>query len=238
MFENYLKAALRNIRRHKGYSLINVVGLAIGLAFCILIFQYVRMELTYDSFHENGDDIYRFVVASQEETGDWDYTARSPIPLGPALADQYPEVVCFTRFLNRTTVVKSNRKVFNELLLFADSDVLSMFSFRMLKGNPKEALNDKYSVVLSEASAEKYFGETDPIGKTLSIKGGEEFADFVVSGVVEKIPQNSTIKFDFLLPYAAILDNLSPQLKDTWGALTTRTYFQMAKGTSPALLEQ
>jgi putative ABC transport system permease protein len=238
MLKTYLRVALRNILRHKGYSAINIIGLAIGLAVCILIFQYVRMELTYDAFHENGDEIYRFVVASQEETGEWEYTPRSPIPLGPALAEQYPDIIRFTRFLNRTTVVKSDGRVFNELLLFADSDVLSMFSFEILRGDSKEALNDKYSVVLSQNAAEKYFGEADPIGEVVSIKGGGDFADFVVTGVVEKTPHNSTIKFDFLLPYAAILDNLSPQHKDNWGALTTRTYVQVAKKTTPALLEQ
>ncbi len=238
MLKNYLNVAVRNLVRHKGYSLINIVGLAIGLAICILIFQYVRMELSYDGFHENADDIYRFVGSFQEETGEWDYSALTPIPLGPALADQYPEVIRFSRFLNRTTVVKSDGRVFNELLLFADADVLSMFSFDMLKGNPGVALNDKHSVVLSEAAAEKYFGDSDPMGKTLSIRGGDDFIDFVVTGVVEKVPHNSTIRFDFLLPYAAMLDNLSPQLTDNWGALTTRTYIQVVKGTSAALLEQ
>lgn len=238
MLKNYLNVAIRNLVRHKGYSLINIVGLAIGLAACILIFQYVRTELAYDAFHENGDEIYRFVVASQEETGEWEYTPRSPIPLGSALAEQYPGIIRFTRFLNRTAVVKSDGRVFNELLLFADADVLSMFSFDILKGNPGVALEDKHSVVLSEAAAEKYFGDGDPMGKTLSIRGGDDFVDFVVTGVVKNVPHNSTIQFDFLLPYAAILDNLSPQLTDNWGALTTRTYVQVAKGTSAALLEQ
>ena len=238
MLKNYLKVAIRNLVRHKGYSQISIVGLAIGLAVCILIFQYVRMELTFDAFHENSDVIYRFVGSFQEETGEWDYSALSPIPLGPALADQYPEVIRFSRFLNRTTVVKYNGRVFNELLLFADSDVLSMFSFDMLKGNPSVALEEKHSVILSEAAAEKYFGDSDPMGKALSIRGGDDFVGFVVTGVVKNIPHNSTIKFDFLLPYTAILDNLSPQLKDNWGALTTRTYVQVAKGTSPSLLEQ
>ncbi len=238
MVKNYINVAIRNLVRHKGYSLINIVGLAIGLAVCILIFQYVHMELTYDAFHENSDDIYRFVGSFQEETGEWDFSALSPIPLGPALADQYPEVVRFSRFLNRTTVVKSNGRVFNELLLFADPDVLSMFSFHMLKGNPGVALNDKHSVVLSEAAAEKYFGDSDPMGEALSIRGGDDFVDFMVTGVVKNVPHNSTIKFDFLLPYTAILDNLSPQLTENWGALTTRTYVQVAKGASPAMLEQ
>ena len=238
MLKNYLTVAVRNLLRHKGYSLISIVGLAIGLAVCILIFQYVRMELTYDGFHENSDDIYRFVGSFQEETGEWDYKAVTPIPLAPALADQYPEVIRFSRFLNRTTVVKHNGRVFNELLLFADSDVLSMFSFEVLKGNPSMALQEKHSVILSEAAAEKYFGESDPMGKILSIRGRDEFVDFVVTGVVKNVPHNSTIRFDFLLPYAAILENLSPQLADNWGALTTRTYLQVAKGTSSAMLEQ
>jgi putative ABC transport system permease protein len=201
MLGNYLKAAMRNIRRHKGYSLINIVGLAIGLALCILIFHYVRMELTYDGFHENSDDIYRFVGSFQEETGEWDYSALTPIPLAPALADQYPEVIRFSRFLNRTTVVKYDGRVFNELLLFADSDVLSMFSFDMLKGNPGVALKEKHCVILSEAAAEKYFGDSDPMGKALSIRGGDDFVDFVVTGVAKNVPHNSTIQFDFLLPY-------------------------------------
>jgi putative ABC transport system permease protein len=238
MLRNYMNVAIRSLLRHKGYSLINIVGLAIGLAVCILIFQYVRTELAYDAFHENGEDIYRIVTSFRQETGELEYSALSPIRLGPALAEQYPDITRFTRFLNRTTVVKSNGRVFNELLLFADTPVLSMFSFEMVRGNPDEALTDKYSVILSESAAEKYFGASDPMGKTISIKAKDGFADFVVTGVVENVPYNSTIKFDFLLPYVAILDELSPPFKESWGANTTRTYVQLAKGSSAALLEQ
>jgi putative ABC transport system permease protein len=238
MFRNYLKTSLRNLIRFKGFAFIKITGLALGMAIWILIFQYVHLEHSFDRFHENKQDIYRFTTAFQEDTGEWDYMSVAPIPLGPAIAEHYPEIENVTRFINRTTIVSAGTKSFRESLVFTEPAFFDMFSFDVLQGNPGEALKDKYNVVLTQSTAEKYFGEENPIGKTLAIKHRNEFNDFTVSAVVEDVPYNSTLQFNFLLPYETIIEQLYYDWVENWGAFTTRTYIQLAEGADPVQLEQ
>jgi len=237
MLKNNLKVALRNLLRNKSYACINIIGLAVGLAICILIFQYVYVEMSYDKFHENGKNLYRFQISKRDDSGEWDHHSLSPIPLGPVLKEKFPEIQNFTRLMNRNTIVKANENKFNETLLFTDPDFFSVFSFELLRGNRANVLSDKYSVVISATVAEKYFGTVDALGKTLSIRRGGEFHDFTVSAVCGDIPYNSTIQFDILLPSAVLLDNMDPIFKDSWGAMTARTYIRLADGTDPSAME-
>ncbi len=237
MFRNNLKVALRNLLRHKSYACINIIGLAVGLAICILIFQYVYVEMSYDKFHENGKNLYRFQISKRDDAGEWNHYSLSPIPLGPVLKEQFPEIQNFTRLMNRNTIVKANNNKFNETLLFTDPDFFSLFSFDLLRGNRVNALSDKYSAVISTTAAKKYFGTIDVLGKTFSIRRGGEFHDFTVSAVCRDVPHNSTIQFDILLPSATLLDNMDANFRDSWGAMTTRTYIRLADGSDPALLE-
>jgi len=238
MLRSYLKIAARNLIKLKVYSLINIVGLAIGMALCMLIYQYVKAELTFDSFHENKDSIYRLVPAMRQDSGEWKNYAMSPMPLGPALVEEYPEVEKIVRFTNiGEAVVKAGGRCFTERLLGADADVLKMFHFPLVEGDANLALRDKTSIVLSEAAAKKYFGTSNAIDLTVSIKLGGEFREFLVTGVAADVPRNSTISFDFLLPFAVIEDIYGERFAISWGAMVTRTYVQLADGAAPTALE-
>ncbi len=239
MLKNYLKVAIRSIFRHRVYSLINLTGLAVSLAACLLIYQYVSIELSYDSFHENGDDIYRVVPSLRDDSGEWKNYAMSPMPMAPVLAEELPEIRRFTRFTNTSAaVVKVGAKCFTEKLLYADPDMLSMFTFPLNQGDPGMALVDKASVVITESMAKKYFGSDETVGKTVSIKLGGEFRDFTVTGVAADVPHNSTVSFDFLLPFPVIQELWGEPFISSWGAMVTRTYVQLADGTDPASLEE
>ncbi|UCC80448.1 MAG: ABC transporter permease [Candidatus Zixiibacteriota bacterium] len=236
MFRNFLKVTFRNFRKYKLYTFINIIGLSVALAFCILLFKYIQIESSYDSFHENGENIYRFVTSTRQ--GDEiDHSSLSPIQLGPTVTDEIPEITRFTRLSNSTTVVRANDKAFYETLLYADPGMLNIFSFQILKGDAENPLGERNSAVITESAAEKYFGDINPLGKILSIKYKGGFEDFIITGVTKNVPYNSTIKYDILLPYGVMLDKLPDIFIRSWGARTTRTYFQLDRGTLPGLTE-
>jgi len=239
MLRSYLKIAGRSLLKLKVYSLINIVGLAIGMALCMLIYQYVKAELTFDSFHVNRDYIYRMVPAMQQDSGDWKNYAMSPMPLGPALLEEFPEVERSVRFTNISeAVVKAGGRCFTERLLGADVDVFEIFDFPLLEGDADRALLGRNSLVLSESAAKKYFGTSTAVGLTVSIKLGGEFRDFLVTGVAADVPRNSTISFDFLVPYSVIEAIYGERFTTNWGGFVTRTYVQLAQGTSSTALEE
>ncbi len=177
MLKSYLKIVLRNIKRHKGYSFINILGLAVGLACCIMIFLWVQDELSYDRFHENADDLYRVVTEYQKTepvTHYWPVCA----PLAPALKEDYPEIIKATRFtrLRRRQLIKyGNRSLIESQFCLADPDLFEMFSFPFIHGDPKKALSDPDSLILTEEMAAKYFGSENSVGKTLNINNEYDF---------------------------------------------------------------
>jgi putative ABC transport system permease protein len=240
MLRNYLKVTVRNLARHKGYSLISIFGLSMGMAVCILIFQYVYGEFSFDRYHENKDVIFRVNSTRLQESGERNPSALTPYRMAPVLAEQFPEIERITRFRNLPVIVKRGEHLFSESLLLSDPDALSMFSFEMLAGNPGAALPDKHSIILSEAAAEKYFGREDPMGQTLAIasKSKGSLGDFVVTGVVADLPVNSTIRFDFMVSMELIVDALPTFFLESWGARTTRTYVQLKEGASATALQQ
>ena len=226
MFKNYLKIAFRNLIRHKTYSFINIAGLAIGIAICILIFLFIKNELNYDTFHENADKIFR-VNSVFDIRGNVHTQAVTQAPLGPAMKGDLPEVEFATRFSTRGSVVKYQDKTFKETLTFADHDVFKMFSFPLLRGRAKEILSNKNSIVITEDVARKYFGDINPLGKRFSINIDEQFEDFIVSGVVERIPDNSSIKFDFIVPFEKLKDFVRESYFSNWGLFSLRTFVQL-----------
>ena len=195
MFKNYLKTALRNINRYKGYSFINIAGLAIGMACCILLFSFVRSEINYDRFHKNIKDIYRVLFTLKD-----DIQTVQMAPLGPALAAEFPDITMTVRLWQGNSVVRRGEELFSEQILYADPDFLKMFTFSLLIGSSEQALSDSHSVVISKEAAVKYFGNKDPLGAQLSIKLGGRFHDFKVTGITREFPKNSSIGFEFLLP--------------------------------------
>jgi len=224
VLKNYLKIALRNIKRHKGYSFINIVGLAIGMACCILILLWVQDELSYDRFHENADDIYRVIqdINFTDHSTTWTITQG---PLGPSLKENFPEIINATRITGRGLRLTYKKKNFDEDVGMADCSIFEMFTFPLVKGDPSTALSDPFSMVMTEEMAKKYFGDEDPIGKT--IKADNQW-DFQVTGVLKKVPRNSHLQFDFLIPF--IFGRELNYTVDRWGNSQFRTYVQLPKG--------
>lgn len=228
MLKNYLKIALRNIKRHKGYSFINIAGLAIGIACCILILLWIQDEFSFDKFHENADELYR-VVGDLQIEDQISRLARTPNPLGPALVAEYPEIINFTRFqgFDHWHVQSGEKNFLNDLLAVADPSFFEMFTFPFLKGNPKTALIDPLSMVITEDMAKKYFGDDEPIGKVIKI-GDKEFH---VSGLIKNIPPNSHIQFDAMFPIINMTDYWHDNF-DNWQRVMYYTYVQLQKNTS------
>ncbi len=196
MFKNYVKIAIRNIQKHKAFSTINILGLAMGMACCFLILLWVQDELSYDNFHKNADNLYRLVVTDGEN-----YGSSSPWALVSTLKKDYPEFLKGTRFIQRTYNLRFGEKKFYEEAGLVDPEFFEMFSFPFIKGNPKTALANVNSIVMTEETAIKFFGSEDPIGKTITL---ENNGDFTVTGILENVPHNSHMQFDVLVKPAAI----------------------------------
>ncbi len=193
MLANYLRTAWRNIRKHKVFSFINIAGLAVGMACCLLIFLWVKDELGFDRFHENHEELYRTVMSTE---GSW--VTSSGWALGPTLKREYPEILKATRFASRNMLLSSGDTYSYRRTAFVDPDFLEMFSFPLLIGDPQSALAVTESAVLTESAARAYFGNADPVGKTLKV-ASDQF-QVTVTGVIQDPPRNSTLLFDVLIP--------------------------------------
>jgi putative ABC transport system permease protein len=200
MLKNYLKIAIRNLLKHRGYSLINIAGLAVGIACCWLILLFVHDELRYDRFHQNADRIYRVTVHGR--MSDNEVTApSSPAPMAAVLAADYPEVIATTRLKQpyNTPLISYASKKFNEdQFFFADSTFFDVFTFPLINGDPRTALRQPFSVVITEEMAAKYFGDDDPIGEVLQFNNQESYR---VTGVAKNVPRQSHFQFDFLASF-------------------------------------
>ena len=198
MFKNYLTVALRHLQRHKVYTVINVSGLAIGIAFCILTFLFVQNEWTYDAFHEKADRIYRVYRTDINKDGSVDRPQPVRIPMAPLLKDLLPDVESFVRFTGgRDQHFKLGDQIFSGKRYIADPEIFEVFDFPLKWGDPNTALSDLNGIVLSDEMARKFFGDANPIGKVLT-QAKKEPEDFIVTGVIQPFPANSSIQFDFL----------------------------------------
>jgi len=198
MFKNYLKIALRNLKRHKGYSFINIFGLAVGMACAILILLWIQDELSYDRFHENANDIYRVVEKWRYSSGEMDYNRVTPGPLAPVLKADYPEIILSTRFFGafEKWQLTYDKKSYLSPGAAVDNDFFSIFTFPFVKGNPHTAFSKPHSMVITDDLAKKFFGDDEPLGETIHL----EHRTFVITGILENIPRNSHLRFDFLIP--------------------------------------
>lgn len=195
MLRNYITIAIRNLHRHAGYALLNILGLSIGLTCCILLVLYIQHELSYDRFHRNSDQLYRLVG---------DRFAPTPAPWAPALVRDFPEVLAAVRVktpFSRWYVRAGDRRFWEKGFYFADAAFFDMFSFPLLAGNPNTVLAAPNAVVISESAAHKYFGNEDPVGKTLTI---ENQFEITVTGVMQDMPANSHFRCDFLTSFASL----------------------------------
>ena len=226
MFKNYLKIAIRNLTKQKIYSVINILGLAVGLAGAILIFLFVRNELSYDRFHENAEDLYRVYVIHHAEDGSVDRTFRGvTMPMGPAMEEYFPEITHSIRVDSNYATIRAEGKLFSERVTQVDRSFFQAFSFPLITGNPTSVFSQGNSMVLTENHARKYFGNVNPIGKTLSVTYGQEKGDFVVTGVAEQPPSNSSITFDILIHIeSGNRLQMNKMWQDNWSAFGWQTY--------------
>lgn len=226
MFRNYLVIAIRNIKKYKAYSFINISGLAVGLAIFILIGLYVQYELSFDKYHENADRIYRVVR---------DLNTFTPAPLGPALKDNFPEVEAVTRIIQsrKMLISREQNHFLEETFYWAGPETFNIFTIPFIKGDPKTALKNPNSIVLSQETAKKYFGNEDPLGKIITVN---DRIDFTVTGVFIDMPANSHFVMNIIVPYADYFqignDNIA-----NWGGNFSYTYFSLQEGANPVLLE-
>jgi putative ABC transport system permease protein len=209
-----LVVAIRNLMRNKAVSIINISGLSIGLACCMLIVLYTKDELSYDRFHNNKDRIYRITADMIDEKGNEVFkVGKTGAIQGAAFKQDIPEIRDFVRICKWEPVIRLNGRTFDQQILFADDNFFSVFSFPLISGDAEKALSDPHSMVITEDAATKYFGSTDVIGKTLEIQFNGKFEPFVIHGVAKRSPANSTIKFEMLLPMK-IEEKLNPD--DQW----------------------
>jgi predicted permease len=220
MFKNYFKIALRNFIRQKGYTFINVAGLAIGIACCIMIMLWVQDELSYDRFHEHAEDLYAATFSNGSTV--------TPTALSDFLKEEYPEVIHTSRYvgIGRNLLRYKDKDIYQEGGVIVDPDFLKMFTIPFLKGNPETALNDPHSILLSEEVALKLFGTSDPIGQILTYNIN---LDMKVTGVFEDYPPNSHMRFLYMIP----VDFAMKYNKNfnTWEVNNIRTYVQLRKNT-------
>jgi len=195
MIRNYLLIALRNIKKHRGFYFINISGLAVGITCCLLILLYVADELSFDRFYEKSDRIYRAIIERKFADRTMTYST-SPVPLAEEIINNYPEVECVVRIFYGagTNQVRYKEKVFEEKnMAFADSDFFKVFSIPLIHGNPNTVLKDMNAVVITRNVAIKFFGDENPIGKSLFLNNEEEY---IVQGVSEDMPNNSHFRFN------------------------------------------
>ena len=235
MFKNYLKIAFRNLVKHKTYSFINILGLAIGLVCTILILLWVQDELSYNQFHKNGEHIFKVIRDVRYSDSKTEYSGITPALLGPALKEEIPEIIETARFLweERVLFKVGNKKLF-ETGRYADASLFDMFSFPFVVRN-SDIFKGMYSIVISEATALKYFGERNIIGKTITVCNQDGENDFIVTGIFKNIPDNSSLRFDFIIPLAEYFNRNQWALK--WGTKQFRTFIQLSPSVSQNVVD-
>ncbi len=207
MLKNYLTIALRNLVRYKIYTVINALGLATGIAFCLLTFLYVRHEWTYDQFHEKSDRIFRIGMSGGMFGGrDNTINVRLSDQIGPLMRENIPQFAHVVRIHEGPGTVSLDNNTFEVKSLFTDEDFFQLFTFPLIHGDPKTVLANPNSIVLTQSAAQKYFGQKDVVGQEISIRDriwNEEEKTFVIAGIAQDPPENSSIQFDLILSQAS-----------------------------------
>ena len=223
MFKNFLTIAFRNLFKHKGYSFINVAGLALGMACCLFIMLWVFEELSYDRFHENIDHLYR-VEQDQFYSGESYHVNVTPYPMGEGIKEEIPEIIDATRYTGTGNVLLKyeDKSFFEGGIRAVDPSIFHMFTFPLVKGDPNTALDEPHGMVISEEMADKYFGIEDPMGKILI---GNHQHSFTVTGVMKNVPPNSDMQFDILIPFEFIKE--IGRYNPSWGSNSIITLVQL-----------
>lgn len=229
MLRKIIKISLRNFWKSGKYSIINVIGLGVAITASFFIFLYVGYEKSYDKCNKNADRIFRLVRHSKKEINQ-PYTS-APFAIGPALAQSSPEVEKFARIWFRDFFVQNGDRKFQENIMYADSSLLSMFSFSPLEGTLKNALNEPFSVILSESASKKYFGLSNAIGRQILFR--DNFSNFsaVVKAVINDMPLNSSFRSDIIVSFTTVTNKVDPEAGNQWEGPMGETFLQLAPGT-------
>ena len=244
MLKNYIKIALRNLIRHKGYTFINIFGLATGIICCLLILVYVQDELSYDKYHEKAEQIYRIVNAGVIRGNQIEMPLVSG-PWGPAMVEEFPEVLKAVRIKppdSRWVITNGEKKFPEKGLYFADPTFLEIFDVEMVVGDPETTLDAPYSMVITEEMAEKYFGEEDPIGKIIV---GDNWMNFNITGIMRKHPPSTHMDYDFLVNFETLNKAIDPvnkqlyygDLSREWQNFRIYTYLLLDANADPDAVE-
>ncbi len=239
MFTNYFKIALRYVLKNRVFSLINIAGLSLSLACAMLMILYTKDELTFDRFHKEGESLYLITIDVRFPDGSsMDKMGMTGFLQGPRFRASIPEIETFSRSTTSYRNVQLGDNVQSQLVMLADTNFFSLFTFPLLSGNPHQALVNPNSVVLSEDAAIKYFGTTDALNKTILVEkdamyepGEAGFKSYVVTGVAKRCPQNSSIQFDMLFPA-----DIKPEMESNpegWAGIAVNTFVKLRKGADP-----
>ncbi|MEN6310986.1 MAG: ABC transporter permease [Acidobacteriota bacterium] len=230
MLKNYLKIAVRNLRKHKGYSFINISGLAVGMACALFILLWVQDELSFDRFHANAETLYRLEQESDTGQGKFRHSSM-PYALGPILKAEIPEIQQATRIAEQPSLlVRCGEKTFfEENVAAVDPQIFQMFTFPLVQGDPATALSRPGSLIVTEDMAKKYFGQADALGQTMTFN---EVYAFTVTGVLKGIPPNSTLSFDMLVPFDFV--RTLGQYSDSMTSNDIHTYVRLQARSDPA----
>ncbi len=237
MFKNYLKSTYRILIRYKGYTLINILGLSVGLACCILILLFIKDELSYDRFHEKSNRIYR-IVSMFSENGRSRYHSGTPAPLASVVLNNCPEVQKVTRIGTGLgdLITYGNIQTGGNRFVLADPSIFEVFTIPFTKGNPNIALGNINSVDISESLAKKFFGEKNPIEKVLQIGREGYYQDYKVTGVFRDMPSNSSLKFDCIASFQnKYVKGNEGNL--TWESSNYETFVLLSKDYNPGIVE-
>lgn len=236
MIKNYLRVALRNLWRHKTFSLLNIIGLTVGMTAFFLIFRYVCFELSYDTMHSKADRIYRMVSDVRTPTGTRHYNT-SPVPAAIHMKEELPEVASAVRICldDNWMVIRGDQVFQQDNVSLVDSTFFDIFDFPLLKGNPHTVLKDPFSVVLSESAAKKFFGSADPMGQSLTLTRDKFHA--TVRGIMKDLPENTHMKVSMLISIATMSQYIDTAIDRRWDNYWYSTYLLLKPGADAARLQ-
>lgn len=231
MLKSYLKIALRNFSKRQVYSIVNVIGLSVALTCSLLVYLFVQSEFTYDTFNENYESIYRLNVKSKRSAdGDWRELGAVAAAMAPEFAENSAEINKYVRIKGALALMKVNEAYSEESFTYADPDIFNVFTFPLVRGEYKSLFNDPNTAILSEEYAMKWFNTLEVVGNTFSVQLNNEYIPITIKGVAKKIPGNSSIQFDVLLPFEKFIQTAGGDWLTSWNAWGVPTYFQMNEG--------
>ena len=239
MLYSYFRTAFRSLLKNKAFSLLNVLGLAIGMACCMIIFQYVTYEKSYDKFHRHYENLYR-VQYNYYQNGNNIFRCAAAVPaVGPAMKENFPEIVDYAiAFPDQGIVTNGDIKFREERVQVATNSWLTMFDWEVLRGDANTALDGPKKMVLTESTAKKYFGDADPLQQQLRFNNGFLDGDYLITAIVRDVPSNSHVKFDVLISHSTMHELTNNQSVTSWGWYDHNTYVQLAEGTDPKAFDQ